>query len=76
VLKIIRQQQRDKLAPHKPLLLLVAIAAWQNRQGLNWLFEKKRLGELLDRFTNSTKQKAFEPFMRLTRDEGGTIWVV
>lgn len=76
MLKLNRQHQKDKLAPHKPLLLLVAIGAWQRREELDWFFVKQRLGELLDRFTNSNKDKAFEPFMRLSRDEEGTIWIV
>ena len=76
MLKLNRQRQKDKLAPHKPLLLLVAIGAWQRQEELDWLFVKRRLGELLDRFTNSNKDKAFEPFMRLSRDEEGTIWIV
>ena len=76
MLKLNRQQQKDKLAPHKPLLLLVAIGVWQRGEELDWLFVKRRLGDLLDRFTNSKRNRAFEPFMRLSRDEKGTIWIV
>lgn len=76
MLKLNRQTQKDKLAPHKPLMLLVAIGAWQRGEELDWLLVKRRLGELLGRFTNSKKAKAFEPFMRLSRDEKGSIWAV
>ena len=76
MLRLKRQHQKNKLAPHKPLLLLVAIGATLAEQELEWLIVKHRLGDLLNRFTNSKKQKAYEPFMRLTRDEGGRIWVV
>ena len=75
-LKLRRQQQKNMLAPHKPLLILLAIGAWQQRLELDWVYVKKHLGGLLRRFTNSTKEKAFEPFMRLTRDEGGKLWIV
>lgn len=76
MLQLKRQHQKNKLAPHKPLLLLVAIGAAQVGQELDWLFVKDRLGQLLNRFTNSKRHKAYEPFMRLTRDEGGRIWIV
>lgn len=75
-LRLRRQQQKDMLAPHKPLLILLAIGAWQQRLELDWDYVKHHLGGLLRRFTNSTKEKAFEPFMRLTRDEEGKLWIV
>ena len=75
-LKLRRQQQKNMLAPHKPLLILLAIGAWQQRLELDWEYVKLNLGGLLRRFTNSRKERAVDPFLRLTRDEGGRLWVV
>lgn len=55
-------------APHKPLLLLLAIGAWQNGRQLDWATVKKELGDLLDRFSTSNRNKASHPFIRLQND--------
>jgi putative restriction endonuclease len=37
----------DRRAPHKPLLLLLAIGAWQSGRALDWHIVKAELSQLL-----------------------------
>lgn len=58
----------DQRAPHKPLLLLLALGAWQNERILRWSAVKQELGSLIEQFTTSSKRSASYPFIRLQSD--------
>jgi len=68
MIKLNRQYQGAKLAPHKPLLLLLAIGSWQQKRLLNWLVIKEELGLLLVKFGGVSNAKPVYPFIRLQND--------
>lgn len=63
-----RWRKGDNRAPHKPLLLLMALGAWQNERTLTWSIVKEELGNLIEQFSNSHKKSAVYPFIRLQAD--------
>ena len=77
-LKVKRHQHGGQRAPHKPLLLLMAIANVRQGKGPSIAFEdiEKQLGELLAEFgrPNSGNPNPSYPFWRLQNDGG--LWVI
>ena len=64
-----RQRLKDgRLAPHKPLLLLLAIEAWEQEHELDWLGIKGHLSDLLRNFGEIEGPKPWYPFIRLQND--------
>jgi putative restriction endonuclease len=66
-------------APHKPLLLLYALARIQQRKTSPISFEKKRkkLGEIILSFGNAhTKATPENPFWYLKNDGNGILWEI
>ena len=63
-----RQKQGDKVSLHKPLLLLLAIGAWQQKRDLDWSIVKEELGRLLKQYGGVSVAKPAYPFIRLQHD--------
>lgn len=64
----------DLYAPHKPLLLLYTLGAWQQGQTeFSWLEIKEKVGDLLEQFGGAAGRTPQNPFIRLQSDG---IWVV
>jgi putative restriction endonuclease len=63
----------DRRAPHKPLLLLLAIGAWQSGRALDWHIVKAELSQLLKQFGTLGTPSPQYPFIRLQNDG---LWVV
>ena len=63
----------NRRAPHKPLLLLLAIGAWQSGRELNWLIIQEELSQLLKQFGKLGPLRPQYPFIRLQNDG---LWVV
>ncbi|MEQ8683851.1 MAG: HNH endonuclease [Imperialibacter sp.] len=62
----------DKRAPHKPLLILLALGSLQNnKESLAYREVDEKLTALLEEFGSSTNQRPFYPFVRLAKDH---IW--
>lgn len=63
-----RWRRGDQRAPHKPLLLLLAMGAWKNQRILQWKDVKQELGSLIEQFSTSHRKSASYPFIRLQAD--------
>ncbi|CAD5299639.1 MULTISPECIES: phosphorothioated DNA-binding restriction endonuclease [unclassified Imperialibacter] len=62
----------DKRAPHKPLLILLALGSLQNnKESLAYREVDEKLTSLLEEFGSSKNQRPFYPFVRLANDH---IW--
>jgi putative restriction endonuclease len=62
----------DKRAPHKPLLILLALGSLQNnKKSLAYSEVDEKLTSLLEEFGSSKNQRPFYPFVRLANDH---IW--
>lgn len=70
-------RQGDRRAPHKPLLLLLALAkVQQGERLLDYAEVYQRLKDLLESFGNGTPPRPHYPFWRLQNDARGQIWEV
>ena len=63
----------SKRAPHKPLLLLLALGAYKNNRSLHWKDVDDELGQLLRQFGGASSKGTHYPFIRLQNDG---LWVV
>lgn len=63
----------SKRAPHKPLLLLLALGAYQNNRSLHWKEVDRELGQLLRQFGGASSKGTHYPFIRLQHDG---LWIV
>ena len=67
-----------KLAPHKPLLLLYALAEFRNRNSERIEFNdaEKTVGPLIRQYASrNTKARVADPFGRLANDKGNIWWI-
>jgi putative restriction endonuclease len=74
--KIKQNKNSDERSPHKPLLILLALARLSNKNydSISFLEVEKDLNELLKEFgKSSTKPNSHYPFWRLQNDN---IWVI
>lgn len=75
--KIKMWPQKDKRAPHKPLLILLALRYLRidKKKRIKYSEVETELGELLVKYGRSTTSiNPHQPFWRLRKDDDGTIW--
>ena len=66
------------LAPHKPLLLLYALAEFRNRnrERIDFNDAEKTVGPLIRQYTSlNTNARVADPFGRLANDKGNIWWI-
>ena len=74
-LKLNTFKRGDQVAPHKPLLILLALSRLQMGEPRLLTYQELEpdLKELLTRFSNSAPNPQY-PFWRLRGDMGGKLW--